>query len=48
MGQIGSKEMCLILAKFGITVMSSRLIDITGSRKIQGMDITFSTQSLMF
>ena len=32
MGRIGSKEIYLIWAKFGITVMSSGLIDITGSR----------------
>ena len=31
MGQIGSTEMYLILAKFGITVMSSGLILTTGS-----------------
>ena len=32
MGRIGSKEIYLTWAKFGITVMSSGLIDITGSR----------------
>ena len=32
MGRIGSKEMYLIWAKFGITEMCSGLIDITGSR----------------
>ena len=31
MGQIGNTEMYLIWEKFGITVMSSGLIDITGS-----------------
>ena len=33
MGRIGSREMYLIWAKFGITVMFSGLILITGSKK---------------